>query len=78
MIKTLFYTGMFLNFIFLGVFLFVIIVGISDELATDMVEKTRLFFAFKKLDIFLISIFGILLPLINLYFLIKVNLKIKL
>ena len=78
MIKTLFYTGMFLNFIFLGVFLFVIIVGISDELATDMVEKTRLFFAFKKLDIFLISIFGILLPLINLYFLFKVNLKIKL
>lgn len=78
MIKTLFYTGMFLNFIFLGVFLFVIIVGISDELATDMVEKTRLFFAFKKLDIFLISIFGILLPLINLYILFKVNLKIKL
>ena len=78
MIKTLFYTGMILNFIFLGVFLFVIIVGISDELATDMVEKTRLFFAFKKLDIFLISIFGILLPLINLYFLFKVNLKIKL
>lgn len=78
MIKSLFYTGMILNIIFLTVFLFVIIVGISDELATDMVEKTRLFFAFTKLDIYLISMFGILLPLINIYFLIKVNLKIKL
>ena len=75
--KTLFYIAVILNIIMFVVFLSVITVGISDELASGMVEKTRMFFAMKKLDIYLISIFGVLLPFINMFFLFKVNVKSK-
>ena len=75
--KILFYTAMILNIIIFVFFLFILLIGISDELASDMVEKTRLFFAFGKLDPYLLSVFGILLPFLNIYFLLKVKLKQK-
>ena len=58
-------------------FLFVILLGISDELASDMTEKTKLFFAFGKLDVYLLSVFGVFLPFLNMYFLLKNNTKSK-
>ena len=42
-----------------------------------MIEKTRLFFAFGKLDPYLLSVFGILLPFLNMYFLFKSTRKLK-
>ena len=60
---------MTLNIIMFVLFLFVILLGISDELASDMTEKTKLFFAFGKLDVYLLSVFGVFLPFLNMYFL---------
>ena len=75
--KTLFYIAMTLNIIMFVLFLFVILLGISDELASDMTEKTKLFFAFGKLDVYLLSVFGVFLPFLNMYFLLKNNTKSK-
>ena len=44
--KTLFYIAVILNIIMFVVFLCVITVGISDELASGMVEKIRYLFNF--------------------------------
>jgi hypothetical protein len=67
--KLFFYIAMTLNIIMFVLFLFVILLGISDELASDMTEKTKLFFAFGKLDVYLLSVFGVFLPFLNMYFL---------
>ena len=75
--KTLFYIAMTLNIIMFVLFLFVILLGISDEFASDMTEKTKLFFAFGKLDVYLLSVFGVFLPFLNMYFLLKNNTKSK-
>ena len=68
---------MTLNIIMFVLFLFVILLGISDELASDMTEKTKLFFAFGKLDVYLLSVFGVFLLFLNMYFLLKNNRKSK-
>ena len=68
---------MTLNIIMFVLFLFVILLGISDELASDMTEKTKLFFAFGKLDVYLLSVFGVFLPFLNMFFLLKNNRKSK-
>ena len=68
--KLFFYIAMTLNIIMFVFFLLIISLGISDELADDMITKTRLFFAFGKLDPYLLSVFGILLP-----FLAQINLQ---
>ena len=75
--KLFFYIAMTLNIIMFVFFLFVILLGISDELASDMTEKTKLFFAFGKLDVYLLSVFGVFLPFLNMYFLLKNNTKSK-
>ena len=75
--QIIFYIAMTLNIIMFIFFLLIISLGISDELASDMVEKTRLFFAFGKLDPYLLSVFGILLPFLNMYFLFKSTRKLK-
>ena len=75
--KLFFYIAMTLNIIMFVLFLFVILLGISDELASDMTEKTKLFFAFGKLDVYLLSVFGVFLPFLNMYFLLKNNTKSK-
>ena len=75
--KLFFYIAMTLNIIMFVLFLFVILLGISDELASDMTEKTKLFFAFGKLDVYLLSVFGVFLPFLNMFFLLKNNRKSK-
>jgi len=75
--KLFFYIAMTLNIIMFVFFLFVILLGISDELASDMTEKTKLFFAFGKLDVYLLSVFGVFLPFLNMFFLLKNNRKSK-
>ena len=75
--KLFFYIAMTLNIIMFVLFLFVILLGISDELASDMTEKTKLFFAFGKLDVYLLSVFGVFLPFLNMYYLLKNNTKSK-
>ena len=75
--KLFFYIAMTLNIIMFVFFLLIISLGISDELADDMITKTRLFFAFGKIDPYLLSVFGILLPFLNMYFLFKSTRKSK-
>ena len=68
--KLLIYTAIILNSIpFLFTLLFFLL-GANDSF-NEQAEKTKLFFGYEKLDFSILCIFFILLPIINIYFLIK-------
>ena len=68
--KLLIYTAIILNTIPLLFTLLFLLLGTTD-IFNEQAEKTKLFFGYEKLDFSILCIFFILLPIINIYFLIK-------
>ena len=68
--KLLIYTAIILNSIPLLFTLLFLLLGTTDSF-NEQAEKTKLFFGYEKLDFSILCIFFILLPIINIYFLIK-------
>ena len=68
--KLLIYTAIILNTIPLLFTLLFLLLGTTD-IFNEQAEKTKLFFGYEKLDFSIVCIFFILLPIINIYFLIK-------
>ena len=68
--KLLIYTAIILNTIPLLFTLLFLLFGTTDSF-NEQAEKTNLFFGYEKLDFSILCIFFILLPIINIYFLIK-------
>ena len=64
------YTGIILNSIPLLFTLLFLLFGTTD-IFNEQAEKTKVFFGFEKLDFTIMGMFFILLPIINIYFLIK-------
>ena len=71
MSKLLFYLTMTLNLLIIIVTLPIFVIGIDNEYTVGLAEKAKLFFLFKNVDIYILIIFFILLPVLNIYFLFK-------
>ena len=71
MSKLLFYLALVLNLLIIIVTLPIFVIGIDNEYTVGLAEKAKLFFLFENVDIYILIIFFILLPVLNIYFLIK-------
>ena len=71
MSKLLFYLALVLNLLIIIVTLPIFVIGIDNEYTVGLAEKAKLFFLFENVDIYILIIFFILLPVLNIYFLIN-------
>ena len=71
MSKLLFYLALVLNLLIIIVTLPIFVIGIDNEYTVGLAEKAKLFHLFENVDIYILIIFFILLPVLNIYFLFK-------
>ena len=71
MSKLLFYLALALNLLIIIVTLPIFVIGIDNEYTVGLAEKAKLFRLFENVDIYILIIFFILLPVLNIYFLFK-------
>ena len=60
-----------LNLLIIIVTFPIFVIGIDNEYKVGLAEKAKLLFLFENVDIYILIIFFILLPVLNIYFLIN-------